>query len=105
VHNSDVYVARSTLNMNSTPKQRGRRGFKDRIVDAGWGLFAARDFKRDELVLDYRFVDGRGGIEVDCLNASQLKARYPDPLHPPTHVLRPHGSGISWDTTLSVVVE
>ena len=52
VRNPDVYVARSTLNMNSTPKQRGRRGFKSRIVDAGWGLFAARDFKRDELVLD-----------------------------------------------------
>ena len=98
VRNSDVYVARSTLNMNSTPKQRGRRGFRLGIVDAGWGLFAARDFKRDELVLDYRFVDGRGGIEVDRLDASQLEARYPDPLHPPTHVLRPHGSGISWDT-------
>ena len=27
VRNSDVYVARSTLNMNSTPKQRGRRGY------------------------------------------------------------------------------
>ena len=67
-------------------------------MDAGWGLFAARDFKRDELVLDYRFVDGRRGIEVDRLDASQLEARYPDPLHPPTHVLRPHGSGISWDT-------
>ena len=98
VRNPDVYVARSTLNMNSTPKQRGRRGFKSRIVDAGWGLFAARDFKRDELVLDYRFVDGRGGIEVDRLDAAQLEARYPDPLHPPTHVLRPHGSGTSWDT-------
>ena len=98
VRNSDVYVARSTLNMNSTPKQRGRRGFRNLVVDAGWGLFAARDFKRDELVLDYRFVDGRRGIEVDRLDASQLEARYPDPLHPPTHVLRPHGSGISWDT-------
>ena len=98
MRNSDVYVARSTLNLNSTAKQRGRRGFRCCVVDAGWGLFAARDFRRDELVLDYRFVDGKRGVEVDRLDAGQLEARYPDPLQPPTHVLRPHGSGVSWDT-------
>jgi hypothetical protein len=47
--------------------------------------------KRDAVVLDYRFVDGREGIEVDRLNADQLEKRCmalwgqnsldPNPMH------------------------
>ena len=98
VRTPDVYVAASLLNRNATAKQRGRRGFKELVVDAGWGLFLARDMKRNAVVLNYKFVDGRGGVEVDRLDADQLKARYPDPLQPATHVLQVWGSSIYWDT-------
>ena len=94
----DVYVAASLLNRNATAKQRGRRGFKEPVVDAGWGLFLARDMKKNAVVLDYRFVDGREGVEVDRLDADQLKERYPDPLRPATHVLQLWGSSFYWDT-------
>ena len=66
-------------------------------MDAGWGLFLARDMKRDAVVLDYRFVDGREGIEMDRLNADQLKKRYPNPLFPATHVLKVWNSSVFWD--------
>ena len=94
----DVYVAASLLNRNATAKQRGRRGFREPVVDAGYGLFLARDMKRNAVVLDYRFVDGREGVEVDRLDADQLKERYPDPLQPATHVLQVWGSSSYWDT-------
>ena len=94
----DVYVSASRLNRNSTAKQRGRRGYREPIVDAGWGLFLARDMKKDATVLDYRFVDGRGGVEVDRLDAAQLKERYPDPMLPATHVLKVWNSSTYWDT-------
>ena len=94
----DVYVSASGLNRNWTAKQRGRRGHREPIVDAGWGLFLARDMKRDDVVLDYRFIDGREGTEVDRLNADQLAERYPDPLFPATHVLRVWNSSSYWDT-------
>ena len=93
----DAYVATSRLNRNATAKQRGRRGFRDPIVDAGWGLFLTRDMIRNDVVVDYRFVDGREGTEVDRLNADQLRERYPDPLQPPTHVLQAWGSSSYWD--------
>ena len=98
VRTPDVYVAASLLNRNATAKQRGRRGFREPVVDAGWGLFLARDMKRNAVVLNYRFVDGREGVEVDRLDADQLKKRYPDPLQPATHVLQVWGSGFYWDT-------
>ena len=98
VRTPDVYVAASLLNRNATAKQRGRRGFREPVVDAGWGLFLARDMKRNAVVLNYRFVDGREGVEVDRLDADQLKRRYPDPLQPATHVLQVWGSGFYWDT-------
>ena len=94
----DVYVSASSLNRNWTAKQRGRRGHREPIVDAGWGLFLARDMKRDDVVLDYRFIDGREGTEVDRLDADQLAERYPDPLFPATHVLRVWNSSSYWDT-------
>ena len=94
----DVYVAASLLNRNATAKQRGRRGFRDPVVDAGWGLFLARDMKRNAVVLNYKYVDGSGGVEVDRLDADQLKERYPDPLQPATHVLKVWGSSFYWDT-------
>ena len=98
VRTPDVYVAASLLNRNATAKQRGRRGFREPIVDAGWSLCLARDMKKNAVVLDYRFVDGRGGVEVDRLDADQLKRRYSDPLQPATHVLQVWGSGFYWDT-------
>ena len=94
----DVYVSASSLNKIWTAKQRGRRGYREPIVDAGWGLFLARDMKRDAVVLDYRFVDGREGTEVDRLDADQLAKRYPDPLSPATHVLKVWNSSHIWDT-------
>ena len=51
-------------------------------------MFLARDMKRDAVVLDYRFVDGREGVEVDRLSADQLERRYPNPLFLATHVLK-----------------
>ena len=93
----DAYVAASCLNRNATAKQRGRRGFRDPIVDAGWGLFLSRDMIRNDVVVDYRFVDGREGTEVDRLSAAQLRQRYPDPMWPPTHVLQTWGSSSYWD--------
>ena len=59
-------------------------------------MFLARDMKRDAVVLDYRFVDGREGIEVDHLDADQLAKRYPDPLFPATHVLKVWNSNSYW---------
>ena len=56
-------VAASLLNRSATAKQRGRHGFKDPVVDAGWGLFLAHDMARNDRVLDYRFVDGREGVD------------------------------------------
>ena len=50
VRTPDVYVAASLLNRNATAKQRGRRGFRELIVDAGWGLFLAKDMKRNAVV-------------------------------------------------------
>ena len=44
-------VARSTLN---TPrKQRARGGNKRNVVEAGEGLYARRQFKKQEVILDY----------------------------------------------------
>ena len=94
----DVYVRRSTLSRNASAKQKGRRGFCQPIIDAGWGLFLARDMKKDEVVLDYRFVGGREGVEVERLDAVQLKERYPNPLRPATHVLQPSGAHVYFDT-------
>jgi hypothetical protein len=52
---------------------------------------------RNDVVVDYRVVDGREGTEVDRLNADQLRERYSDPLQPPTHVLQAWGSSSYWD--------
>lgn len=88
-------VRRSTL--NTPQKRRARGGHKRGIVEAGKGLFAARDYKVGEHILDYRYRGGvkRPGDEVDWLTKAQHDERYRS--RPGTHVLDT-GHGILYDT-------
>ena len=90
-----VRIQRSTLN---TPRRkRARKGHVQMICEAGEGLYATRDFKAGEWILDYRYKQGKRkeGDEVDMLSKEELQERYPPTTDMPhgtgTHVLHPQG--------------
>ena len=99
----DAYVDQSTLNTSTSIKKRARTGYNRPIVDAGLGLFTERAFRRNEPILNYRYIDGGGGESVEMLTKAQHDARYAGPGKPGsgTHVLNPWGSPIYYDTKRS----
>ena len=52
---------------------------RERVSDAGDGLFATRRFLPGQEILDYRYVGGKQkkGDEVDKLTLAQFRSRYP----------------------------
>ena len=55
-----VEVRRSTLNriLDGGPRTWARAGAKERVSDAGDGLFATRRFALGQEILDYRYIGG-----------------------------------------------
>ncbi len=100
-----VTVKRSTV--NTSKKKRARTGYKKPIVEAGEGLFATRDFRPNENILDYRYKGGvkREGDKVDWLTHEEFERRYPPtsgmPFGSGTHVLKPRSSSLYFDTARS----